>query len=307
MAAPMKRCFRMIDIGANLTDPVFRGLYRGKQHHEDDFLDMLKRAKDVGVEKIMVTAGCLKDAKEACELVSKHEDIYTTIGCHPTRCSEFEKSGDPDGYMNQLLDIAAQNKQKIVAVGEFGLDYDRLQFCPKDTQLKYFEHQFEMVEQLQLPLFLHSRNAAEDFSAIIRRHRDKIKGGVVHSFTGTKEEAADILDQGLFIGINGCSLKTQDNIDAMCSIPTDRIMIETDAPWCDIRSTHASGKLVQTQFPSRKSDKWQKGCCVKSRNEPANIIQVLEVIAAARKEDITEMANTIFENTRKMFFPDSSH
>ncbi|KAH3695296.1 hypothetical protein DPMN_082753 [Dreissena polymorpha] len=84
-------------------------------------------------------------------------------------------------------------------------------------------------------------------------------------------------------------------------------MIETYAPWCEIRNTHASGKLVQTQFPSRKSDKWQKGCCVKSRNEPANIIQVLEVIAAARKENITEMANTIFENTRKMFFPDSSH
>ncbi|XP_060560470.1 deoxyribonuclease TATDN1-like [Ruditapes philippinarum] len=136
MAAPMKKVFKFIDIGANLTDPVFRGIYRGKRHHEDDFVDMLIRAKDVGMEKIMVTAGCLRDAEEATKLVQEHENLYTTIGCHPTRCGEFEKSGDPDGYMNKLLDIAAQNKDKIVAVGEFGLDYDRLQFCPKETQLK---------------------------------------------------------------------------------------------------------------------------------------------------------------------------
>ncbi|XP_045157569.2 deoxyribonuclease TATDN1-like [Mercenaria mercenaria] len=302
MAALMKNVFKFIDIGANLTDPVFRGVYRGKRHHEDDFLDMLKRAKDVGMEKIMVTAGCLKDAKEAVELVQQHDNLYTTIGCHPTRCGDFEKSGEPDGYMNKLLDIAVQNKHKVVAVGEFGLDYDRLQFCPKETQLKYFEKQFEMVEQLQLPLFLHSRAAALDFSAIIKRHRDKIKGGVVHSFTGTKEEAAEILDQGLYIGINGCSLKTQDNIDAMCSIPSDRIMIETDAPWCDIRNTHASSKFVQTQFPTKKKEKWEKGSMVKSRNEPATIIQVLEVLAAARKEDISDLSNIIFENTDKMFF-----
>ncbi|XP_052776203.1 deoxyribonuclease TATDN1-like isoform X2 [Mya arenaria] len=303
MAAPMRRCLRMIDIGANLTDPVFRGVYRGKTHHEDDFLDVLKRASDVGVEKIMVTAGCMEDVKEATELVKSHDHLYTTIGCHPTRCSEFEKSGDPDGYMNQLLDIAAQNKGKVVAVGEFGLDYDRLQFCPKQTQLKYFEKQFELVEQLQLPLFLHSRNAASDFSDIIRRHRDKFRGGVVHSFTGTKEEAADILDQGLFIGINGCSLKTQENIDAMCSIPTDRLMIETDAPWCDIRNTHASSKYVQTQFPSKKKEKWEKGNFVKSRNEPATIIQVLEVLAGARNENIEDLARVIHDNTQKLFFP----
>lgn len=298
----MKKMLKFIDIGANLTDPVFRGVYRGKSHHEDDFLDMLRRAKDVGMEKIMVTAGCLKDAEEACKLVQEHEDLYTTIGCHPTRCEEFEKSGDPDGYMNKLLEIARQHKDKIVAVGEFGLDYDRLQFCSKETQQKYFEKQFEMVEQLQLPLFLHMRSAAQDFSHIIKRHRDKIKGGVVHSFTGTKDEAAEIIDQGLYIGINGCSLKTQENIDVMCTVPTDRIMIETDAPWCDIRNTHASSKFVKTQFPSKKKEKWEKGFMVKSRNEPATIIQVLEVLAAARNEDITDLANTIYENTEKMFF-----
>lgn len=268
----------------------------------DDFKDMLQRAKDVGVKKIMVTAGCLRDAKEAVELVKEHDGLYTTIGCHPTRCGEFEKSGDPDKYMADLLSIATQYKDKIVAYGECGLDYDRLQFCTKDIQLKYFERQFELVEQLGLPMFLHSRAARGDFIDIIKRHREKIKGGVAHSFTGSKEEASELLDQGLYIGINGCSLKTQENIDAMCSIPSERLMIETDAPWCDIRNTHAGAKFIKTTFPSRKKEKWEKGCTVKSRNEPAHISQVLEVMSAARNEDIEQLAAAMFENTEKLFF-----
>jgi TatD DNase family protein len=111
------------------------------------------------------------------------------------------------------------------------------------------------------------------------------------------------VDLDLYIGINGCSLKTQENIDAMCSIPLERLLIETDAPWCEIRPTHAGFKYVQTQFPSRKKEKWEEGCTVKSRNEPAMILQVLEVIAAARKEDIVSVANTVYENTMKVFCP----
>lgn len=77
------------------------------------------------------------------------------------------------------------------------------------------------------PLLLHCRNAYKDFFEILKRHHDQLHGGVVHSFTGTKEEAKLFYDMGYFIGINGCSLKTQENIDAMCSIPTEFLMIET--------------------------------------------------------------------------------
>jgi len=117
-----------------------------------------------------------------------------------------------------------------------------------------------------------------------------------------KEEAADYLDQGLYVGITGCSLKTKDNIEVMKTIPSEKLLLETDAPWCDIRPTHAGFKHVKTKFESRKKEKWENGLCVKGRNEPANIIQVLEVVAESRGEDVHTLAETVYENTLKLFF-----
>lgn len=81
-------------------------------------------------------------------------------------------------------------------------------------------------------MFLHNRNATDDFVAIVNQHRDKIvNGGVVHSFTGSLAEAKRLLDLGFYIGINGCSLKTEDNLKNVTEIPLDRLMVETDCPW----------------------------------------------------------------------------
>jgi TatD DNase family protein len=218
---------RFIDIGANLTDGVFQGCYHGKQYHEPDLREVLQRGWDAGVDRIMITAGTLPEAREALELAEKMDGdggggagagdrrrLFTTVGVHPTHCGEFEASGDAEGYLAELVALATRGSYKnknggeeggsggsgggggegrVVAVGECGLDYDRLQFCPRETQMEWFERQFEISEATGLPMFLHMRAAAEDFTAILVRNRRRFTAGVVHSFTGTAEEAEALI------------------------------------------------------------------------------------------------------------------
>lgn len=299
----MSNLRKFIDIGANLTDPMYQGVYHGSQKHLPDLDKVLERSWNNNISKIIITAGNIEESKKALEIARTDERLFSTVGCHPTRCNEFEESGDPEVYLKSLSDLAADNKDKVVAIGEMGLDYDRLQFCSKDIQKKYFEMQLSLCSTLKLPMFLHCRNASEDFVRILRKHKDTLTAGVVHSFDGNPEEANSILQMGLYIGINGCSLKTEENLFAVTTIPSDKLMIETDCPWCEIRPTHASAKDVITNFPSIKKEKWQPDKMVKGRNEPCTIVQILEVLARIRDEEEEYLCNQIYKNTMKVFFP----
>lgn len=130
-----------------------------------------------------------------------------------------------------------RNNDRVRAIGEFGLDYERLQYCAVDVQKKWFEAQLIAAasEAPDLPLFLHQRGAASDFYHIIRRNRSGFKAGVMHSFTGTIEEAHEAIGLGLYVGINGCSLRTDLGLRVVENIPLESMMVESDAPWCEIR------------------------------------------------------------------------
>ncbi|KAG7094879.1 hypothetical protein E1B28_005686 [Marasmius oreades] len=318
----VKFAHRYIDIGVNLTDPVFRGLYRGKRKHDDDFAAMLERAAAAGVKSMIITGGSLHESKEALKLAKEH-GLYATVGCHPTRSGEFDKfKGGPEGYLKALDDLVAVNltgKGRVVAIGECGLDYDRLHFAPKEVQKTYFRSQLELAKKYHLPLFLHSRTAHEDLVTILREEgfgedggrSVGAKGGVVHSFTGTVEEVAELMSMGLQISVNGCSLKTEENLRTAQAILHERIMFETDAPWCTMTSTHASkahldylpASLQSLYFPtSVKPEKFTYGKPVKGRNEPCSIGGVAWVIhrlnADVSFENVTEKA---WKNTVEVF------
>ena len=125
-------------------------------------------------------------------------------------------------------------------------------------------------------MYLHSRATGNDFVDIVRQNRSRFTTGVVHSFTGTIEEMHQICELDLFIGINGCSLKTEENLAVVAAIPIERMMVETDCPYCEIKNSHASSKYVKTKIPSQKKEKYDPESkdffTVKDRNEPCMVI-----------------------------------
>lgn len=172
-----------------------------------------------------------------------------------------------------MEDYLIKYKAKIIAIGECGLDYDRLHYSTKEDQMKHFPIHFDLANKYKLPMYLHSRNTNGDFTKVVKEHRNKFSTGVVHSFTGTLQELKEYLEMDLYIGVNGCSLKTKENIEVVKQIPLDRIMIETDSPYCEIKRTHDSFKYVKTSFSERvKKEKMKLGLMCKDRNEPCMIM-----------------------------------
>jgi TatD DNase family protein len=165
---------------------------------------------------------------------------YATVGVHPCTAKSFDTyPAGPTAMLNALKELARSSAAEghTVAFGEIGLDYDRLFMSPKDQQLKYFEAQLDVATELQLPLFLHMRAAAEDFERLLKPRLSNLpKSGLVHSFTGSLEEMRSLVDLGLHIGVNGCSLKTEENLLVVKEIPLDRLHVETDGPW--VRARH---------------------------------------------------------------------
>lgn len=247
-----------------------------------------------------------------------------------------------------LAEATSSGYKHLVAVGEFGLDYDRLHYCNKAVQLHSFARQLDVAASLspQLPLFLHCRAAHDDFVSLLKAAFGEglqrlEKGAVVHSFTGTAEEMAELMDLGLYIGINGCSLKTKENCAVVKEVRLDRLMLETDGPWCEVRPSHQGWKYLmpdkpaqeaaesdasstltheqqskpqrqskknqkkEPQVPERykvvKKEKWEEGAMVKGRNEPCTIERVASIVAAIKAVSVEDLCEAAWSNSVKVF------
>ncbi|KAK4700064.1 TatD DNase family protein, partial [Phenoliferia sp. Uapishka_3] len=310
---------RLIDIGSNLSDPVFRGVYREKRVHANDWLDIVERARNAGVVGQILTGDCLAGSKESLELAKDQDGLFVTVGCHPCRADEFNSfAGGPDTYLEALADVVEGNLAsaggKVVAIGECGLDFDRLEHCTKEVQMKYFPKQLALASKYDLPLFLHSRNAHKEFLEILKQHPTPLRG-VVHSHTGTLEEAQELIAAGFYIGVNGCSFKEQSGIDCVRELPLDKLLVESDCPWCEVRPSHASFPLLAALSASEpysylhplyvgtsvKKERWAPGKTVKSRNEPAATGQVAWILAQLKGISLEEVATTTLSNTEELF------
>jgi TatD DNase family protein len=325
---------KFIDIGANLLDERFtEGVYRGTFRHEPDFDAVVERAVKAGLRRILLTAGTLEESRRAVQAVRAFRTLHPrihwscTVGVHPTRCqqefvdlkddanadedADAESSDRGERVLTELLQVAldGMSDRCVAAVGEIGLDYDRLEFSPKDVQQRYLVRQLQVLAKAtQLPLFLHNRAAHSDLHDILLQHQDcwnvntHRPGGVVHSFDDSWELAEQFMGLGLMIGINGCSLKTAENLEVVRRLPLDRVLLETDCPYCEIRPNHAGFRHVTTSFPAKAEKKFEKGFAVKNRQEPCHIVQVAEVVAGAKGLEVSDVAQACYENTLRVFF-----
>lgn len=266
---------KYFDIGVNFSDQMFQGCYNGSNtpKHPADIDEVISRAHTFNVNKMLITASSIQESEDHFKLVDRYPNFFaSTVGVHPCTVAqefytkyegsnEFTEDLIPDletklSKLRELTTFGFKNGH-VKAFGEIGLDYDRLNYSTKNQQLTMFKKQLEVlssIKHLKIPLFLHMRNACDDFVSIIKpfiENGDIEKGnGVVHSFTGTKEELEKILNLGFYIGINGCSLRSQENLEVASMIPKEKLMIETDAPWCEIRKSHESYKFI-TKYPSK--------------------------------------------------------
>ncbi|WVQ75088.1 hypothetical protein IAR50_004697 [Cryptococcus sp. DSM 104548] len=309
---------RFADIAVNLTDPMFKGNYHGRQKHKPDVDGVVQRAREKGVEKILITGTSLQETKDALVL-AKQYDLQCTAGVHPTSTSEMAKHPQgPSGYIRELCDVIDQDlgeggSKRIISIGEIGLDYDRLHHSPRETQLAHLAELLLLSKHYRLPLFLHCRTSESqvDLIRILKEigWSTEWGGGVVHSFTGSAEEAKEFVDMGLYIGINGCSLKTPESLEMVKATPLSHLLLETDAPWCGCTSTSAGFPfLPPADSPLNiqkmgRPDRQKEGLGVKGRMEPAELGVIAHVVAQVKGIDVEELAREVWDNTMRLFYP----
>ena len=211
----------------------------------------------------------LKGCKDTVALTERYEYLYGAVGIHPECAREL-----PDNWLNLLREWL--KCEKIVAVGEIGLDYHWLEECPKERQKKVFSAQLELAEELSLPVIIHDREAHADTLEFLQRYRPS---GVVHCFSGSVETAREILKLGMYIGLGGAVTfkNARHSVEVAREISLERLLLETDAPY-----------MAPVPFRGK-------------RNDSALIAYVAEKIGEIRGIPAEAVLHVAAENTRRLF------
>jgi TatD DNase family protein len=262
-----RQMFDLIDIGANLTHTSF----------DADRDAVVARAAEAGVARIIVTGTSVTNSVQAATLCeARPGKLFATAGVHPHHASQF------DAHTAAALRSLLANPN-VVAVGECGLDFFR-DYSPRDAQRHAFAAQLALAAEARKPVFLHERDAHEEFVAMLKPLRHRLAGAVAHCFTGGPGELRAYLDLDLYIGVTGwvCDERRGAQLRAaMPSIPLERLLVETDAPYL----------LPRDVTPKPQS----------RRNEPRFLAHVLARIAALRSEPVDILARATSANAERLF------
>ncbi len=257
----------LIDIGANLTHDSF----------DVDREAVLVRAASAGVRRIVVTGTSVTSSVQAAALCDARPDmLFATAGVHPHHAADFD--AHTTAALRSLL-----ASPKLVAVGECGLDFFR-DYSPRDAQRHAFAAQLELAAAVDKPVFLHQREAHEDFVALLAPMRSRLAGGVAHCFTGGPPELAAYLELDLHIGITGWVCDERRGAElraAVPAIPLDRLLVETDAPY-----------LLPRDLSPKPKDR---------RNEPQFLPHVLARVAALMNRPVELVAEATTANAERLF------
>ena len=256
-----------IDIACNFTHESFK----------DNLNEVITNAEHEGVEKFVLLSASLADLELIKEIqIYAPEKFFITAGIHPHHATEILDS-NYDDLLDRLESINPN------AIGETGLDYFR-NISPPDVQKKSFSMHIEIAKELSLPLYLHQRNAHDDFIRAIKENRNNFPKFIVHCFTGTQKELDEYLELGAYIGLTGWICDANRNIDlrqSIKNIPIDRMMIETDCPY-----------LIPRNLPNKPK---------KNINEPKYLPHIANEIANLIGVEIDELKLATRNNAINFF------
>ena len=252
----------LFDICFNFTSSKFR----------DDEEQVLQRALEAGVSHFLITGSDQDDSQFAVELANRYKHgMYATAGVHPHLAKNWQ-----DNTLDTLRSIA--KSERVKAIGEAGLDYNR-NFSTHEQQEHAFRAQIELAIECQKPLFLHERDAHKEFYAILNEYKQDLGPTVVHCFTGNAEALENYLHMDLYIGVTGwiCDERRGTHLHELVgTIPSDRILIETDAPYLFPRTIQPRPKQM--------------------RNEPMHLPHIAEQIAHHRGDSVEDLYDYTMHN-----------